>query len=140
VWNKIEVLVFNLGGPFKCVNVVVTVHGSTVGVLESLTMEMEREGGVEPVYGSETGKHAIGGKRATFSFRRWFWTDTDDDLFVDLFENKTAFSLTAQISGDANSLILISDCLAYRYRPVFGAPNDKVGEECSGEATEWTLP
>jgi len=129
-----------LAGPYKCVNVVVTVHAVTVGVLESLTIEFEREGGLEHVYGTETGKHAIGGKRATFSARRWFWTDTDDDLFVDLFENKTAFSLTAQISGDAASQILLSDCLAYRLRPVFGAPNDKVGEEISGEAAEWTLP
>ena len=129
-----------MGGPYKCVNVTVTVHGTTVGVLESLTMEFEREGGVEHVYGTETGKHAVGGKKATFSARRWFWTDTDDDLFVDLFENKTAFSLTAQIAGVAASQILVSDCLAYRLRPVFGAPNDKVGEEITGEATEWTLP
>jgi len=125
---------------YKMVNVVVEIDAATVGVVESMTMELEREGGVEPVYGDEVGRHAIGGQRATFSIRRWFWVDEDEDLFVDLFENKTQFNLSGQLSSDASSEILLSNCVGYRYRPVFGAPNDKYGEELSGEATAWSLP
>jgi len=125
-------------GVYKCINVLVQIGGATVGVVESLTMELEREGGVEHVYGDERGKHGIGGKRATYTVRRWFLVDTDTDLFIDLFDDKTPFNLSGELSGVANSQILLSDCLAYRYRPVYGAPNDKVGEELSGEATTWT--
>lgn len=128
----------NMPSPYKCVNVIVKVSGSTIGVVESLTMELEREGGVEPIYGTEQGKHAVGGKRATFTVRRWFMADSDTDLFIDLFDDKTRFELSGEISGIATSKITLSDCLAYRYRPVYGAPNDKVGEELSGEATTWT--
>jgi len=123
--------------PYKCINVVVKIDGNTVGVVESLTMELEREGGVEHIYGTERGKHAVGGKRATFSLRRWFMADSDKDLFIDLMDLKLPFGLSGEVSGVASSQISLSDCLAYRYRPVFGAPNDKVGEEISGEATTW---
>lgn len=125
---------------YKCINVVVKIDANTVGVVESLTMELEHEGGVEPIYGSTEGKHAIGGDRATFSARRWFWVDSDTDLFVDLFNLKLPFSLSGEISGYVASRITLSNCMAYRYRPVYGAPNDKVGEEITGEATAWSLP
>ena len=129
--------------PWKCIDVTVTIESefgasSTIGVVESMTMELEHEGGIEHVYGTNRGKHAVGGKRATFTVRRHFMTDTDTDLFYDLFDGKLPFGLAGQISGLANSKFTLSDCLAYRYRPVYGAPNDKVGEEVSGEATTWT--
>jgi len=127
-----------LADSYKCVNVTVTVHGVTVGVVESLTLEMEHEGGVEPVYGTVTGRHAIGGDKASFSARRWFMVDTDTDLFFDLFSTKVPFSMSGEVTGVSGSTISLSNCIAYRYRPVYGAPNDKVGEEISGEATSWT--
>lgn len=127
-----------IGNPYKCVNVVVKIDGNTVGTVESMTIELEHEGGVEPVYGSVTGRHAVGGDRATLSLRRFFMADSDTDLFIDLFDLKLPFGLSGEISGVSNSTISLSDCFAYRYRPVYGAPNDKVGEEISGEATSWS--
>ena len=128
--------------PWKCVDVVVTIESeygasSTIGVVESMTVELEHEGGVEHVYGTTRGKHAVGGDRATFTVRRHFRTDSDPDLFYDLFAGKLPFGLAGEISGISNSKLTLSDCLAYRYRPVYGAPNDKVGEEISGESTTW---
>jgi len=124
--------------PFKCINVKVTVHAQTVGVCESLTMELEHEGGVEHHYDSTRGKHAVGGDRATFTVRRWFKVDADTDLFYDLFNDKTPFSMSGELDGVSGTQITLSDCLAYRYRPVYGAPNDKVGEEISVESTVWS--
>ena len=125
---------------YKCVQVVVTVHGVTVGVVDSLTMELEHEGGAEHVYGTVTPRHAIGGNRATYSVRRWFMVDADPDLLFDLFETKVPFTMSGQVSGVANSTVTLSNCIAYSYRPVFGAANDKTGEEISGEATSFTGP
>jgi len=127
-----------MGAPYKCVDVKVTVHGVTVGVCQSLTMELSREGGIEHVYDTDVGKHAIGGKRATFTVRRMFYADSDLDLFIDMMDDKIPFTLTGEIDGIAASQILLSDCIAYRYRPVYGAPNDTTGEEITGEAATWT--
>ena len=123
--------------PHKAVNVEVKIDTATVGVVESMTIELEKEGGVDHYYGSDTGKHSVGGHRGTFTARRMFMVDSDTDLFYDLFNDETQFNLSGEISGVSNSQILLSDCLAYRYRPVYGAPNDKVGEEITGEATGW---
>jgi hypothetical protein len=122
---------------YKCVHVTVKVDDATVGVVDSMSIELERDGGVEHVYGQETGLQIIGGKKGTFNARRLFMVDTDTDLFVDLFDLKLPFSLSGEINGVANSKLTLSNCIAYRYRPVFGAPNDKVGEEISGEAVTW---
>ena len=124
---------------YKCTGVTVKIDDNTLGVVESLTMELEWEGGLENVYGTEDGKHVLGGKRASFTVRRWYWVDTDTDLFVDIFDGKLPFSLSGELAASAGK-ILLSDCMAYRYRPVYGAPNDKVGEELSGEAAAWELP
>ena len=119
---------------YTCRNVTVSVHGVTCGVIESLTIELEREGGIESVYGSEQGVHVLGGTKGTYTARRWFLVDTDTDLFFDLFDGKTPFSIIGTV---ASTTITLSNCIAYRYRPVYGAPADKVGEEISGESTNY---
>jgi len=125
--------------PYKCVDVVVEIDTNIVGVVESMTIELEHEGGIEHMYGTVRGRHAVGGERATFSLRRWYNADSDVDLFIDLMSDKTPFGLSGYISGfESATHITLSDCLAYRYRPVYGAPNDKVGEEITGEATYWS--
>ena len=78
--------------PIKAKNVRILINsseglGDIIGVVENLTVEFSFDGGVEPHYGSDTGKHAIGTKRATFTLRRWMYIDTNDDLFYDLLEN-----------------------------------------------------
>lgn len=55
---------------YTCRNVVVKALGVTLGVVESLTVELEREGGIESVYGSEQGVHVLGGTKGTFTARR----------------------------------------------------------------------
>ena len=130
--------------PYKAKNVLVVVDGSTVGVVENMSVELIREGGIEPHYGSETGKHAIGTKHATFTLRRWMFIDTKKKLLFDLFNDKTPFNLEFGISDMAavpdfvaGMKIILSDCTGYRWRPVTGSANDIVVEELIGEAINW---
>lgn len=125
------------GSPYKAKRLRVTVAGVTVGVVEGLSIELIKEGGVEFYYDSETGMHAKGTRHATFSIRRWFKTDTDTDLLYDLFNDDIPFTLTGQITGVTGSTITLSDCEIYRYRLVTGTANDIVAEEASGEAVDW---
>lgn len=117
----------------------VTVAGTIVGVVEGMSIELIKEGGVEFYYDSETGKHAKGTRHATFSVRRWYKTDTDTDLLYDLFNDDIPFSLTGQLSNVSLSTIGLSNCEIYRYRLVTGTANDIVAEEASGEAVDWNL-
>ena len=130
--------------PFKAKNVLVIVDSNTVGVVENMSVELIREGGIEPHYGSETGKHAIGTKHATFTLRRWMYIDTKKKLLFDLFDNKTAFNLEFGISDMAAApdfvagmKIILSDCVGYRWRPVTGTANDICVEELIGESVDW---
>lgn len=136
--------------PFKAKRMMVIVNGYVVGVVEGLSIEFIREGGIEPHYCSETGKHAIGTKHATFSIRRWMYIDSKKRLLFDLFNDKTQFCLEFGLAEDscmdcsaggceikAGTKIVLSDCVGYRYRPVTGAANDIIAEEISGEAIDW---
>ena len=130
--------------PYKAKNVLVIVDGNTVGVVENMSVELIREGGIEPHYGSETGKHAIGTKHATFTLRRWMYIDTKKKLLFELFDNKTPFNLEFGISDMADSpdfvagmKIILSDCTGYRWRPITGTANDICVEELIGEAVNW---
>jgi len=130
--------------PFKCKRMLVKVGSDIVGVVEGMAIELIKEGGSEPHYGSETHKHAIGTKHATFSIRRWMFLDTKKRLLYDLYKNETAFSLYFGISDmQANPdfvtgmKIVLSDCLGYRWRPVTGATGDIIAEELVGEALNW---
>jgi len=130
--------------PYKAKNVLVKVGTDIVGVVENMSVELIREGGVEPHYGSETGKHAIGTKHATFTLRRWMFLDTKKKLLFDLFDLKTQFHLYFGISDMEAApdfvdgmKIMLSDCVGYRWRPITGAANDIVAEELIGEALDW---
>ncbi|GAG61949.1 unnamed protein product [marine sediment metagenome] len=130
--------------PYKAKNVLVKVGSDIVGVVENMSVEFIREGGIEPHYGSETGKHAIGTKHAIFTLRRWMFIDTKKKLLFDLFDLKTQFSLVFGISDMtadpdfvAGMYITLSDCVGYRWRPITGAANDIVAEELIGEAVDW---
>jgi len=137
--------------PFKCKRMLVKIQdpcGATpvvVGVVEGMSIEFIREGGIEPHYCSETGKHAIGTKHATFSIRRWMYLDEPQNrLLYDLFNNKTQFCLEFGL-WDVNeppdyvegSVLMLSDCVGYRWRPVLGAANDIIAEELIGECVNW---
>lgn len=126
-----------MAGPFKCTVMLLKIFGNTVGVVEGASIELEIEGGIEHTYGAREGHHAAGGKRATFSLRRWFMSDTDTDLLYDLFNDEIPFTLSGEIDGQAGSTIELSNCKIYRWRPVMGGPNDIVAEEASGEAVSW---
>ena len=115
----------------------IKINAATIGVVEGASIELEIEGGIVHTYGSRYGKHAAGGKRATFSVRRWFMTDTDTDLLYDLFNDELLFFLSGEIDGITGSIVNLSDCRIYRWRPVMGGANDIVAEEASGEATSW---
>lgn len=122
---------------------IIQINGNTVGVVEAFDVDLSFEGGVELHYGSRTGKHAVGGKRATFSLRRWFMTDDDTDLLWDLFNLELPFSLSGHLVDNsdvtiANSKTTLSDCRIYRWRPRTGAAGDIVAEEASGEAVDWS--
>lgn len=119
---------------YKLVNCVIKIDGNTVGCVESGSVERTRDGGVTHFYGSIYGKHSGGGVKSTFSLRRAYKADTDTSLLYDLAKNAVPFSLTAELSGVSGSIITLSDCEAYVYRPVMGAANDIMAEEITGEA------
>lgn len=114
------------------------IDDTLVDVVEGANIELEKEGGIEGYYGSKTGKHAKGMKRATFTLRRWFKENTDPDILFDLFDLDLPFSLSGEIDGQSNSKITLSDCEIYRYRLIMGGVNDIVAEEAQGEAVDWT--
>lgn len=132
--------------PYKAKRVMIKVGSDIVGVVEGYTNEGIREGGVEPHYTSETGKHAIGTKHLTFSLRRWMYIDPNKKrLLYDLWKNSTIFMLYFGISDSATNPtdilagteFVLSDCVAYRWRPVTGSANDIVAEEITGEALDY---
>ena len=124
---------------YTCNDMLVKIDTNTVGVVTGQDIRLSREGArVQHVYGSDVGYHVVGGKRATFSLQRWFMIDTDTDLFWDLFDLELPFSLSGEIDGLANSQLTLSNCRAYTWRPITGDANSEVGEEISGEATDWT--
>jgi len=113
--------------------------GNTIGVVTGTDIRLSREGaGVQYVYGSDSGYHVVGGKRGTFSIQRWFMTDTDTDLFWDVFDLELPFDLSGEIDGVSNSQVTLSNCRAYTWRPITGDANSAIGEEITGEATTWT--
>jgi len=131
-------------GPFKMVNVLIKINNNTIGVMEGADAQIGRNGGVENVYGSETGQHAIGGKKGTFTATRWYMADSQSSvgLFYDLVNQKQPFNLSGEIAGLAGSTLTLSNCVAYNYKPKWGSANDIAAEEISGECTDWsaTIP
>jgi len=130
--------------PLKAKNVLVIVDSNVVGVVENMSVELIKEGGIEPHYGSDTGKHAIGTRHATFTLRRWMYIDAKKRLLFELFNDETPFNLEFGISDmeDAPAFIvgmkiILSDCTGYRWRPVTGTANDICVEELIGEAVDW---
>jgi hypothetical protein len=130
-------------GPFKAKRMRITIvdalgNSYILGVVEGAAQELTREGGVVPFYDSETGKHAIGTKRATFRIRRFFKTDVGKGrLLYDLFQNEQHFNLTEELNNKAGSRITLSDCLGYTYSVITGGANDIIAEELRGEAVDW---
>jgi len=133
----------NVGGPFKCKRMRITVidiGGAThvLGVVEGMDIRMLKEGGVVPHYDSETGKHAVGYRHGTFRIRRWFKTDAGKGaLLFDMFNGETVFDLQGEITDKAGSTLILSACLIYEYGPITGGANDIVSEEARGEAVDW---
>ena len=142
-------------GPFRCINmrIIITVGVTpyTIGVVEGYDIQMGYEGGAEPYYGSRTRKHSAGSKTPTFSITRWFYADAQqENLLLDLFLNETEFTLEGDLITNAGVLIAttaaptvsvtkisLTGCRLYKYRPRTGAADDIIGEEASGEATNW---
>ena len=134
------------GPPYKCKRMRIYIVDSlgathTLAVVEGLVRELIKEGGVVPHYDSETGKHAIGTRHATFTLTRWFKaSDADNDLMYDLFNGEEHFNLEGEIyegGAIAGSRITLSDCIGYTYTPRTGGSNDIVAEELRGEARDW---
>ena len=122
----------------KCKDLRIKIGNTTIGVVESAGIELGYEGGCEPTYDSDSPSHAIGTKKATFNLRRWFGVDSDPDLLFDLFNGKLAFSLSSEVKNTNDTKLTLSNCKIYRWRYVMGSSNDIVGEEASGEATDWS--
>lgn len=143
-----------MAGPYRCTNMVVKItNGSTVytvGVVEGFDIQIGYEGGAEPYYGSRIRKHSAGSKTATFSITRWFYTDatlsgghTQESLLLDLFLSEVEFSLEGDLQDNAgvaipHTQIMLTGCRLYKYRPRTGHADDIIGEEGSGQATNWT--
>ena len=124
-------------GSYSCTKMLVKVDGNTLGVVTGLDIELTKEGGVEPVFGTDIGVHRRAGRKATFRIQRLFKADTDTDLLFDLFDLELPFSLSGEIDGVAGSTLNLSDCGIYRFRLITGDANSAIGEEASGEALRW---
>jgi len=121
---------------------VIEVDGVVVGLVEGMSIELIKEGGVEYRYGSQTGKKSIGTKHATFTIRRWFYADINKDLLYDLFNTEAYFTLEGILLDEdgnqiANSTIKLTNAFGLRWRPVLGTAGDTVAEELIGEAEDW---
>lgn len=137
-------------GPFRCVNMVVSVSltgGSTytVGVVEGMDIQIGYAGGAEPHYGSRTRKHSAGSKEVSFTITRWYYSDShQEDLLLNLITNETEFSLSGSLvdkdgSAISNTTLQITGCRLYKYRPRTGGADDIIGEEGSGQGTGWSI-
>lgn len=127
-----------MAGPFKCKRMRIMIGNATLGVVEAYDIELLKEGGVTPHYDSETGRHTIGTRHATFRLRRWLQTDVgQEDLIYDLFDGETPFNMSGEITGESGSKITLSSCLIYSYAPRTGGANDIIAEEARGEALDW---
>ena len=131
-----------MAGPYKCKRMRIVVGTTTLGVVEAYDIELIREGGVTPHYDSETGKHAVGTRHATFRLRRWFYADVgEENLIYDLFQGDGVdpdhFDMSGELSGVAGSRITLISCCIYSYAPRTGGANDIVAEEARGEAIDW---
>lgn len=125
--------------PYTANIMIIKIDLATIGVVTAEDISLTHEGGtVTHYYGSYTGAIAEGGNRATFRLQRWFMADVDTDLFFDLFNDKTSFSLSNELSGVATSTVTITGCMANTWRPILGDANAIIGEEISGEGTAWT--
>lgn len=138
-----------MAGPFRCVNMVVTItvdgQDYTVGVVEGMDIDLSYVGGTEPVYGSRTQKHSAGSKKATFSLTRWYFADEgQEDLLYRIFNEELEFSLSGTLNDPHdesplnNTAIEITGCKIYRWRPRTGGADDIIGEEGSGSGTGWS--
>jgi len=121
---------------------VIEVDGVVIGSVEGMSIELIKEGGVEYVYGSQTGKKAIGTKHATFTIRRWFYVGINKDLLFDLLDSEAYFTLEGILLDEdgnqiANSTIKLTNCFGLRWRPITGTSGDTVAEELVGEAEDW---
>lgn len=136
-------------GPFRCVNMVVTVtiNGTpyTVGVVEGMDIQIGYVGGAEPYYGSRIRKHSAGSKEVSFTLTRWYYADeTQEDLLLNLIDDETEFSLSGHlVDKDGTSIsdttLTITGCRLYKYRPRTGGADDIIGEEGSGQGTNWDI-
>ena len=138
-----------MAGPYRCINMLVkatvgvTVY--TIGVVEGFDINLGYEGGAEPYYGSRVRKHSAGSKTASFSITRWFFADaTQESLLLDLFLNETLFTLEGDLidnSGNpiSNTKVSITNARLYKWRPRTGRADDIIGEEASGQATDWSM-
>lgn len=144
-----------LYGPFRCVNMVVsiiTTHGTyTVGVVEGMDIQLGYKGGPEPIYGSRKMIHSAGSYEATFSLTRWYFADSgQEDLLLNLMQAELEFSISGSLvdakgnaavagNGQAKSTLKITGCRIYKYRPRTGGAEDIIGEEASGSGTFWDI-
>jgi hypothetical protein len=117
----------------------------TIGVADGYDIQLGYEGGPEPHYGSRIQVHSAGVKKASGSLSRWFFTDTNqEDLLLNLFQAETSFTLSGSLQDNSgtpipNTTVTLSDFRLYKWRPKTGAANDIIGEESSGEATDWVI-
>ena len=135
-------------GPFRCTNMLVklTYGGTTyiVGVVEGYDINIGYKGGAEPYYGSRIRKHSAGSKEATFAITRWFYSDAgQENLLLDMFLNEVEFSLEGDLQTNdgvaiPHTQIQLTGCRGYKYRPRTGHADDIIGEEMSGQATNWS--
>jgi len=114
------------------------IDGTAIDVVEGANIELEKEGGIEGYYGSQTGKHSVGLKKGTFSIRRWLRDNDDPDLLYELFNAELPFSLSGEIDDVSSSTLTLSDCQLYRYRWILGGVGDVIAEESSGECVDWS--
>lgn len=134
-------------GPFRCVNMVITVvigvTTYTIGVVEGMDIQLGYAGGAEPYYGSRTRKHSAGSREVSFTITRWYYADAaQEDLFLNMITDETIFTLSgALVDKDGisitNTTLTLTGCRLYKYRPKTGGADDVIGEEGNGQGTGW---
>jgi hypothetical protein len=132
---------------YRCTNLIISIcvgeNIYDVGTVEGVDIDLGYNGKLELYYGEETPKHCVGGKIASFSLSRWFYADEgQEDLLLDLYNNKTVFNLRGSLADNngvaiPHTSIVVTECRLYKYKPLTGKADDIIGEEARGFGTDW---
>ena len=110
----------------------------------SFDCSVEYVGEANAHYGSRIKSHSAGSKIVKFTLTRMFYDGgSNEALLIGLFRDETEFDFDTYIvdkDGVSKNLVTLSfdNCRIYGWKQVTGAPDDIIGEQITGYATDFS--